>query len=170
MPVHKSVRKWTLIVLVSVCFVVLGTLSVLAKWLVSGDFGKVSIRLRNGSYVYAMREARGLSSEQISVTRNPDGCTSADPTTDYISENPGRPELLYSITAEGLILYDGPFYTCIKEPANPWLDVKVIMSRSRNPSYDDVRANPDKYGATLVGIPLNQTCWRNLFSRSGGHR
>jgi len=166
MPVHKSVSKRTLIVVLSVCFVAVGTLAAFAKWLASGQFGKVSIRLRNGSNVYVIREARGLSSEQLFVTRNSDGCTSADPANDYIYENPDRTELLYSITAEGLTIYDDPFNVYIKEPANPWADVKLTMSRSKNPYYRDVRANPEKYGATLTEIPLNETCWRNLFRRS----
>jgi hypothetical protein len=169
MLAHKSVSKRTLIVVLSVCFVAAGTLAVFAKWLVSGQFGKVSIRLRNGSNVYVVREARGLSSEQLSVTRNSDGCTSADPAKDYIYENPDRTELLYSITAEGLTIYDDPFNVYIKEPANPWADIKVSMSRSKNPYYRDVRANPEKYGATLIEIPLNETCWWNLFRRSSGN-
>jgi len=166
MPVHKSVSKRTLIAVLSACIVAAGTLAAFAKWLTSGQFGKVSIRLRNGSNVYVIREARGLSSEQLFVTRNSDGCTSADPANDYIYENPDRTELLYSITAEGLTIYDDPFNVYIKEPANPWADIKVTMSRSKNPYYRDVRANPEKYGATLTEIPLNETCWRNLFRRS----
>lgn len=166
MPVHKSVSKRTLIVFLSVCFVAVGALAAFAKWLASGQFGKVSIRLRNGSNIYVIREARGLSSEQLFVTRNSDGCTSADPANDYIYENPDRTELLYSITAEGLTIYDDPFNVYIKEPANPWADIKVTMSSSKDPYYRDVRANPEKYGATLTEIPLNETCWRNLFRRS----
>jgi hypothetical protein len=166
MPVPKNVSKRTLIVVLSVCIVATGTLAAFGKSLVSRHFGKVSIRLRTGSSVYVIREARGLSSEQLSVTRNPDGCTSADPANDYIYENPDRTELVYSITAEGLTIYDDPFNAYIKEPANPWADIKVTMSRSKNPYYRDVRANPEKYGATLAEIPLNETCWRNLFRRS----
>jgi hypothetical protein len=145
-----------------------GLLITVASWLVSNEFGKVVITLRDGSKIYAVREARGLSYEQISLTRNSDGCISADPDNDYIRENPAESAILYSITSDGIMLYDDPFTRYIQEPTSPWADIKVVINRSRRPSERDVHSDPQKYGATLVKIPLNETCWKNLFRR--GHR
>jgi hypothetical protein len=166
MRAYKSANKSPLIVALSLCILFVGSLVAFAKWSVSGQFGKVVIPLRSGSNVYVIREARGLSSEQLSITSNPDGCIPADPANDFIESNPGKTEVLYSVTAYGLTIYDDAFNHYIKEPTNEWKNIKVILSRSKDPSYDDVHSNPEKYGATLVEIPLNETCWQNFFRRS----
>jgi hypothetical protein len=66
-------------------------------------------------------------------------------------------------TSDGVMLYDDPSYQFIKEPANQWNDVKVVINKSQRPHVDDVHGDPQKYGATLIKIPLNETCWKNLF-------
>jgi hypothetical protein len=69
-------------------------------------------------------------------------------------------------TNDGVMLYDDPSYQFIKEPANQWNDVKVVINKSQRPHVDDVHGDPQKYGATLIKIPLNETCWKNLFRRA----
>jgi len=161
-----DIRKYVIIV-----FIVLGTITVVfaaivGKWISSGEFGRVEIRLQNGSKVYAVRQARGLSSETLAFTRNPDGCVPADPAFDYVIGNPSYTSVLYSVTNDGLTIFDYPIGHMVREPDNPWTDIKVNLSRSRNPLYQEVHTEPTKYGAILTQIPLNQTCWRNLFRGS----
>jgi hypothetical protein len=139
------------------------------NWSLSSKFGRVTISLGDGLTVFAVRESWGLSSEQLSITRNPDGCVPADPANDYIFRNPADTSVLYKATDRGLILYDYPFNRIMVEPNHPW-PFKVEVSRSKDPFYDEVRANPGKYGATLTKIPLNETCWRNIFRRSNSLR
>jgi hypothetical protein len=147
------------------CCLAAGILAAGAKWLVSSEFGKVEISLRNGKKVYAIRETRGLSSETLAFTRNPDGCAPADSANDYVIRNPSKTEVLYAVTHDGLTIYDydRPIDYLVEEPTNPWSGIKVNLHKSREPFYLDVYADPAKYGATLTQIPLNQTCWRYLF-------
>jgi hypothetical protein len=140
------------------------------NWSLSSKFGRVAIPLRSGVTVYAVRESWGLGSEQLSITRNPDGCVPADPTKDYIFRNPADASLLYAVTGDGLTIFDYPFNRIVEEPSKPWNDVKVTLSRSKEPFYDDVHANPSQYGAVRTQIPLNETCWSNIFRRSNSFR
>src|ERR1700738_1998883 len=43
----------------------------------SSRFGKLSIRLPDGSTAYVIRESWGLHTDQIAVSQNPDGCDPA---------------------------------------------------------------------------------------------
>ena len=160
---RKSDTKHLLVLISTLAL--LGLLLGFAKLLVSGEFGRIAIRLPNGKQVYVVREDRGLSSQQVYLTQNSDGCVSADPRNDYFINNPSRPELLYSVTGDGIALYDDPFQRYVMEPSVPWTNPKVSIIRSRNPYYGDIRANPEKYGVFLVKVPLNETCWLNLFRR-----
>lgn len=161
----NSSRFYLILVLSFFVFVALGTTFV-ARFFVRGEYGQVRLRLRNGKTLYLVREARGLSSEVLYLTRNPDGCISPDPSSDYVELNPARPELIYSNTQDGLLVYDDPFEPYIHEPTIPWTDVKVNISRSKEPYYQDVRVNPAGYGATVTEVPLNETCWKNLFRKT----
>jgi len=144
---------------------VIVVLAGLGYWMASGSFGRVPIQLRNGSMIYAVRESRGLSFEQLSLTRDPTGCKPADPAVDYIYRNPADPIILYAVTAEGLTIYDYPFNRIVEEPRNDWVGFSVRVSRTKDPFYDDVRANPEKYGGTRLSIPLNETCWSSILRR-----
>jgi hypothetical protein len=168
MPVRIN-RPLLLCVLV-LCCVGIATLAALWNWSLSSKFGRVAISLPNGSTIYAVRESWGLSSEQLSITRNPDGCVPADPANDYVLKNPADTSVLYRVAADGLTIYDLPFNRVVDEPTHPWPNIKVTMSRTKDPLYDDVRADPEKYGATLTKIPLNEPCWRNIFRRSNSLR
>jgi hypothetical protein len=152
------------------CGVAVVVLAVLWNWSLSSKFGRIAIPLRDGSTIYAVRESWGLSSEQLSITRNPDGCVPANPAKDYIFRNPADTSVVYAVTADGLTIYDYPFNRIVEEPTDPWQNIKVTVSRSKDPFYDDVRANPSKYGGALTKIPLNETCWRNIFRRSNSLR
>jgi hypothetical protein len=145
-------------------------LAALWNWSMSSKFGRVAIPLASGSTVYAVRESWGLGSEQLSITRNPDGCVPADPANDYVFRNPADDSVLYKVVGDGLIIYDYPFNRIVEEPTHPWTEIKVIVSRTKDPFYDDVHADPAKYEATRTAIPLNETCWRNIFRRSNSLR
>lgn len=168
MPVRISKRVLTsILTLLGISII---AVAALANWSLSSKFGKVEIPLRDGSKIYAIRESWGLSSEQLSLTRNPDGCIPADAANDYVYRNPSDNSLLYSVTPDGIVLYDYPFSPILSEPTNTWTNIKVTVSRSKTPFYDDVHADPQKYGATLAKIPLNETCWRNIFRRANSLR
>jgi len=150
--------------------IVASTAVALWNWSLSSKFGRVAIPLSNGTIVYAVRESWGLGSEKLSITRNPDGCIPADPENDYIFRNPADTSVLYRVADDGLVIYDYPFNRLLTEPAHPWPNVKVAVSRSKDPFYDDVHADPAKYGAKLTTIPLNESCWMNIFRRSNSLR
>lgn len=140
----------------------------ISNWMYSSNFGRLVIKLQNGKRIYVVRESRGLNGEILSVTENPDGCTPANPATDYIEDGPSDNTILYTVTPRGLTLYDDPFQRFIAEPHASWTDTSVFVSRSKTPYYGDVRANPSTYGAVLREVPLNELCFRNLFRRSNG--
>ena len=74
---EASVRAWKkytkLYLVFAFVLLSLGFLMGIGRFLVRGEFGRVPIRLRNGKSVYVVREARGLSSERVYLTRNPKG-------------------------------------------------------------------------------------------------
>jgi hypothetical protein len=168
MPVR--INKPIIVTVLVLCGVAVGALAALWNWSLSSKFGRIAISLRDGSTIYAVRESWGLSSEQLSITRNPDGCVPADPANDYVFRNPADTSVLYAVTSDGLTIYDYPFNRIVEEPTDPWQNIKVTVSRSKDPFYDDVRANPSKYGSVLTKIPLNEACWRNIFRRSNSLR
>jgi hypothetical protein len=167
MPVRRN--KFVLVSVFMVGCAILAAVGAWWNWSLSSRFGRVAIPVGDGLTVYAVRESWGLSSEQLSLTRNPDGCTPADSANDYIFRNPSDNSVLYKATDHGLTLYDYPFNRIMSEPDHSW-PFKVTVSRSKDPFYDEVRSDPAKYGATLTKIPLNETCWKNIFRRSNSLR
>jgi hypothetical protein len=168
MPVR--INKPLLFSVLVLCGVAVVTLAALWNWSLSSKFGKIAIPLQDGSTIHAVRESWGLSSEQLSLTRNPDGCIPADSSNDYVYRNPADAMVLYAVTANGLTIFDYPFNHVVEEPTRPWPNIKVTMSRSKYPFYDEVHAAPQQFGAALTKIPLNETCWRNIFRRSNSLR
>lgn len=167
MPVRRN--KSVLVSVFVVGCAVLAAAGAFWNWSLSSKFGRAAIPVGNGVTVYAVRESWGLGSEQLSITRNPDGCIPADSAIDYVFRNPGDDSVLYKATDDGLTLYDYPFNRIMSEPDHPW-PFKVTVSRSKDPFYDEVRSAPAKFGATLTKIPLNETCWKNIFRRSNSFR
>src|SRR6185312_6908478 len=78
------------------------------NWLASSSFGKVSIKLADGSKVYVVRESWGRHTDEISIRRDPDGCRASDPTTDYIDVEQNGSVLAYRATRSGLFIYSDP--------------------------------------------------------------
>jgi hypothetical protein len=156
--------------LFSVVVLFMLTAALVIAWLKFGSqsssFGRINITMQSGSAVYAMRESWGLGSEKLWFTQSSDGCSVADSKRDYIFENPADETVLYAVTPQGLTIFDLPFNHLVEEPTHDWNDVRVFMNRSREPSYDEVRNEPAKFGARLEKIPLNERCWQNLFRRS----
>jgi hypothetical protein len=163
-------RRWktkfvTTLMLLCVCITAYKCLD---NWLYSSRFGRLAIKLENGKRIYVVRESRGLNGDTLSITENSDGCTPANPATDYIEDGPTSDTILYAVTTRGLTLYDDPFQKFIVEPQHLWTDTTVFMSRSKSPYYGDVQAHPSTYGAVLREVPLNEFCFRNFFRRSNG--
>jgi hypothetical protein len=136
-----------------------------SNWSESSNFGKREITLANGSKVYVIHEQWGLHENEISVTRNPDGCMPPNPATDYIDTYGDGETIAYSVTARGLILY-GDFNPAVSmhEPSTPWSETNVSVRKERYLS--DLLRDPDS-GVKLLRVPLNEPCWRNLFRKVG---
>jgi hypothetical protein len=94
-----------------------------------------------------------------------DGCIPPDPTNDYIDTYGNGPALVYSRTDSGLVIYDDAGLVGMREPVKPWPRVKVAVGKTR--AWSDMLHNPDKYGVTVLKVPLNQICWRNFFAKLG---
>jgi hypothetical protein len=136
-----------------------------SNWSESSNFGKEEITLANGSKVYVIHEQWGLHSDEISVTRNPDGCTPPNPATDYIDTYGDGETIAYSVTPRGLILYDDFDPTVsMHEPSPPWSDISVSVKKERY--LDDMLRDPNS-GVKVLKVPLNQVCWKNFFRKAG---
>jgi hypothetical protein len=166
MPV--PVPKRGQILVSSVFAAILALMAASGNWAVSSNFGRVAIAMPDGSKVYAVRESWGPHAERLSFTRNSDTCAPANPATDYIIRNPGKTEVLYSVTPRGLTIFDYFYAPLVEEPITPWSDVNI--KRTVEPKYEDVVDSPRKYGATLASVPLNQVCLINIFRRSNSLR
>jgi hypothetical protein len=161
MRVSIGRRIWVPFLVLGIALVAWSGFIVWVKFYAPSQFGRVEISLGNGSKIYAMRESRGLSDELVWLTQNADGCITADPAKDYVIESPADPSVLYAVTADGLTIFDYPINRMVKEPTHPWMNIRVMLSRSKEPFYDDVRADPSKYGAVRTKIPLNELCMWN---------
>jgi hypothetical protein len=133
----------------------------------SSNFGKEEITVANGSKVYVVHEQWGWhnSGNEISVTRNPDGCTPPNPATDYIDTYGDGETITYSVTSRGLILYDdlNPA-TSMHEPSTPWSDINVSVRKERY--LHDLLRDPYS-GVKILRVPLNEVCWKNFFRKAG---
>jgi hypothetical protein len=133
----------------------------------SSNFGKEEITVANGSKVYVVHEQWGWhnSGNEISVTRNPGGCTPPNPATDYIDTYGDGETITYSVTSRGLILYDdlNPA-TSMHEPSTPWSDINVSVRKERY--LHDLLRDPYS-GVKILRVPLNEVCWKNFFRKAG---
>jgi hypothetical protein len=162
-------RSKTVLFLVALTGVLLYALwHAISNRLNSSNFGKKEITLPNGSKVYVIHEQWGMHSlgNQISVTRNPDGCLPPNPATDYIDTYGDGQSIVYSVTPRGLILYDefDPAAS-MHEPTNRWSDIDVSVQKTRD--LGDLVRNPTAHGVNVVKVPLNEMCWKNFFRKAG---
>lgn len=137
----------------------------ISNWLDSSRFGKVKVTAGNGTPIYLIHESWGLHSDQISITRNPDGCVPPDPVNDYIDTYGDGHTVIYSATADGIVLYTDSGPTELHQPKVPWEGVKVTVKRSS--AWGEMLRNPSAHGVMVVKVPLNEVCWKNFFRRVG---
>jgi hypothetical protein len=166
MPASKS--KVILLLVVGTCVLLWALWRGLSNRLDSSNFGKAEITLANGAKVYVIHEQWGWhsSGNEISVTRNPDGCVPPNPATDYIDTYGDGKTLVYSVTPGGLILYDDfDPAASMHEPITRWSDINVSVQKTRN--LESMVRNPKAYGVTVAEVPLNETCWKNFFRKAG---
>lgn len=139
----------------------------LSNRLDSSNFGKAEITLANGVRVYVIHEqwGRHSSGDEISVTRNPDGCVPPNPATDYIDTYGDGHSIAYSVTPRGLILYDAfnPVVS-MQEPTIRWSDISVSVQKTRY--LEDMLRDPNS-GVKVLSVPLNELCWKNFFRKAG---
>jgi hypothetical protein len=133
----------------------------------SSNFGKAEILLPNGVKVYVIHEQWGWhsSGDEISITRNPDGCVPPNPATDYIDTYGDGHSIAYSVTPQGLVLYDA-FDPAVSmhEPTIHWSDVTVSVKQARN--LEDMLRDPHS-GVRVLNVPLNELCLKNFFRKAG---
>ncbi len=154
-------------------FVALSCVLMWASWrglsnrLDSSNFGKAEITLANGVKVYVIHEQWGWhsSGDEISLTRNPDGCVPPNPATDYIDTYGDGHSITYSVTQRGLILYDD-FNPAVSmhEPTIPWSDNSVSIQKTRY--LEDMLRDPNS-GVKVLSVPLDELCWKNFFRKAG---
>jgi len=127
----------------------------------SSRFGKVAIPLPDGSMAYAIRESWGLHTDQVALSKNPDGCVPADPQHDYIDSDAHA--VIYSEANGRFNLYEtAPPYR-LHKPLQPWREDIVNVSSAVDPSWGDLHSEPKKYGVVVLEVPLNEFCWSHLF-------
>jgi hypothetical protein len=143
------------VITISVAFWTFGNISE------SSRFGKVSIRLPDGSTAYVIRESWGLHTDQIAVSQNPDGCVPADPQYDYIDTD--ARSLIYSQANGHLTLYENAPPYGFHPPLEPWKGNAVSLVTAVDPSWGDLHSDPQKYGAVVLEVPLNEFCLLHLF-------
>ncbi len=166
----RFLTKWHLVILMlCVLFGVAGWLF-WSNWLESSNFGQIAITLRDGSKVYVIHESWGLNSNQISLRLHPNGCAPPNPSIDYIDTGQNGNMLIYSITNEGLVVYDEFPTPSIQKPVSPWPPGKITIKVAENPTLGMMLANPEKYGVTILRVPLNETCWVNFFRKANSLR
>jgi hypothetical protein len=161
-------RSKVILLFVALTCVLLWTLwCALSNRLDSSNFGRAEIALANGVRVYVIHEHWGWhsSGDEISVTRNPDGCVPPNPATDYIDTYGDGHSIAYSVTPQGLILYDesGPVAS-MHEPSIRWPDISVSVQKTRY--LEDMLRDP-KSGVRVLTVPLNELCWKNFFRKAG---
>jgi len=155
-------------IVVPLAVLVCALLYALSNWLGSSNFGRIEIMMNNGLKVYVVREQWGLhsSGNEISVTRNPDGCIPPNPATDYIDTYGDGQSILYSVIPQGLILYD-EFNSSVSmhEPTVHWADIQVSVQKRRDLAA--MRSDPKAYGVKVANVPLNEVCWKNFLRKAG---
>jgi hypothetical protein len=157
--------KRLLIAVVILCVLLAAAAWTLSNWFGSSNFGKAVIPLGDGSRVYVVHESWGLHEDELSVTRNPDGCVPPDPVTDFIDTYGDGSRLIYSFNENGLVLYDDEGPAGMHAPSKPWPNSKITVKKTR--ALADMYVNPKQYGVTVLNVPLNEVCWRNFFRRAG---
>jgi hypothetical protein len=134
MPANRS--KVFLLAAALICVLLVAIWYGLNNWLGSSNFGKLAISAGGGSTVYVVRESWGLHSDEISLTRNPDGCVPPNPATDYIDTYGDGQSLVYSSAGDGLILYADSGPVSIHEPTRGWAGVKVSVQNAKSEGND----------------------------------
>lgn len=165
MPANN--RTLALAVLIAICAGLFFAARGLANWLHSSRFGKREITLATGSKLFVIREEWGWhsSGSEISLTRNPDGCIPPNPDTDYIDTYGDGQSLVYSSTADGLILFEDLGQVSMHEPRYGWAGPKVSVQKTS--ALGNMLRDPKAYGVTVVKVPLNEVCWKHFFRNAG---
>ena len=135
----------------------------------SSSFGKQTIKLRDGSKVYAVLESWGLNSDRVSLTRDPDTCKTANPETDYIDIEQNGDALIYQVTDKGLVIFADQ-QSQFHEPLRPWSQERPSVVIARDPSWGDMYHDPARYHVSRINIPLNQVCLINFFRKASSLR
>ena len=158
----KSKRLVQVIVLVFVAVVITGSVGFWSFGNISesSSFGRVSIRLPDGSKAYVIRESWGLHTDQIAVSQNPNGCVPANPQHDYIDSD--AHSVIYSESNGRFILFENAPPYEIHKPLQPWKGDTVSVRSALNPSWGDLHSDPKKYGVVVLEVPLNEFCWSHL--------
>jgi hypothetical protein len=150
---------------VVVCGLLVGILKGLYNYLSSPNFGIASITLRDGSKIFVKHEQWGLHEDELSVTRNSDGCVPPSRESDFIDTYGDGNTLIYSEAKEGLVLYEQKQQASevtMHVPDRPWVNIKVEVKQG---PLDAMEKNPDLYGAHVLSVPINQHCWINIFRK-----
>ena len=125
----------------------------------SSRFGKMEIRLPDGSRLYAKRESWGLHTQRLSVSQNPDPCVPADPKTDYINDDADA--IIYSVHGWTVHIYQMPPPFSFSAPES-W--------RGNRPDFvnaDDwwsLYHQPKQVDAVALDVPLNAFCLSHFWS------
>lgn len=142
----------------------------LRDWFSSSSFGKISIRLSDGSKVYVVRESWGRHTDEISIRRDSDGCRASDPTTDYIDVEQNGNVLVYRVLESGLVVYTDPPPNEIHAPTVPWTSNGPTILATKQPAWIEMVQNPERYNVVAVRVPLNEVCLINFFRHENSLR
>jgi hypothetical protein len=142
----------------------------LRNWLDSSSFGRISIKLADGSKVYVVRESWGRHTDEISIRHDSDGCRVAEPKTDYIDVEQNGNALVYRVTGSGLLIYSDPPPYKILSPTGRWNSNRPTILPTKQPAWIEMLQHPEQYNVVALHVPLNEMCLVNLFRHENSLR
>lgn len=121
------------------------------------QFGVIAVAGEDGRQFYFKREVRGLSYDVLAISLDPNPCSSANSTTDYVFTAQGPHTVYYRIDAGKLRVFSAPPVKVPETPQGDFVEAHLLEA----PDFLELRDDYERRGLTKVDVPLNvpdRTC------------
>lgn len=129
----------------------LGTLLLYACADLSPRYGSVSVTVGD-TIVFFKRESSGLNYDVVHLSASPSLEDLRGAKGDYVDSDYAAETLYFRVAAAELHVFTGG---TLYEPKTGAFPVRVVVHHLTPLEWADLRKHPEKYGATVLDVPLH---------------